>query len=229
MLGTYLVFPWVSVSGIAIFTLAFLDVTGLAPGADWIIPALAGWALIWWLAARGIRPTTRSLLVFEAVAVLLILALMVLVFVRLGSRSGPRGQTFTAGVLQLLPSAGAGTVALAATVGFLAFAGFESAGSLGEEAHRPARSIPRAMLVAIALGGVFYVACILAQSWGFGTDKAGVAAFAGSSAPLGELAREYGVCRLTDGGGAGPRRGDQRDRCRAGLCGGGGADALRAG
>lgn len=47
------------------------------------------------------------------------------------------------------------------------------------------------MLVAIALGGVFYVACILAQSWGFGTDEAGVAAFAGSSAPLGELAREY--------------------------------------
>ncbi|MBA2471914.1 MAG: hypothetical protein H0V41_06600 [Pseudonocardiales bacterium] len=56
MLGTYLVFPWVSVSGIAGFTRAFLDVTGLAPGTDWIIPALAGWALIWWLAARRIGP-----------------------------------------------------------------------------------------------------------------------------------------------------------------------------
>lgn len=83
------------------------------------------------------------------------------------------------------------TIALAATAGFLAFAGFESAGSLGEEAHRPGRFIPRAMLAAIALGAVFYVACMLAQSWGFGTDKAGVAAFAGSSAALGELALDY--------------------------------------
>lgn len=143
---------------------AFLDVIGLAPGTDWIIPALAGWALIWWLAARRIRPTTRSLLVFEAVAVLLILALMVLVFARLGTRGGPRGQTFTADVVQLPPNVGVSTIALAATVGFLAFAGFESAGSLGVEAHRPGRFIPRAMLAAIGLGGVFYVACMLAQS-----------------------------------------------------------------
>ena len=31
----------------------------------------------------------------------------------------------------------------------------------------------------------------MAQSWGFGTDAAGVSAFAGSSTPLGDLANTY--------------------------------------
>lgn len=103
----------------------------------------------------------------------------------------PREQQVPALRRELPSGVAVSTIALAATAGFLAFAGFESAGSLGEEAHRPGRFIPRAMLAAIALGAVFYVACMLAQSWGFGTDKAGVAAFAGSSAPLGELALDY--------------------------------------
>jgi amino acid transporter len=47
------------------------------------------------------------------------------------------------------------------------------------------------MLVAIGLGAVFYVACVTVQAWGFGTDEAGVAAFAGSTAPLGALAAAY--------------------------------------
>lgn len=51
------------------------------------------------------------------------------------------------------------TLALAATAGFLAFAGFESAGSLGEESLVPTRMIPRAIITAVAFGAVTYVAC----------------------------------------------------------------------
>jgi amino acid transporter len=90
------------------------------------------------------------------------------------------------------------TVALAATSGFLAFAGFESAGSLGEEAQLPTRQIPRSILVAVLFGGVFYVVCMLAQTWGFGTDAQGVSAFAHSSAPLGDLAQSYVGSPLAD-------------------------------
>jgi amino acid transporter len=75
--------------------------------------------------------------------------------------------------------------------GFLAFAGFESAGSLGEESLVPTRMIPRAIITAVAFGAVFYVACIVAQTLGFGTDAAGVSAFQHSQAPLGELAERY--------------------------------------
>ena len=55
----------------------------------------------------------------------------------------------------------------------------------------PARMIPRAIITAVVFGAVFYVACIVAQTLGFGTDAAGVSAFRHADAPLGELARRY--------------------------------------
>ena len=86
---------------------------------------------------------------------------------------------------------GYSALALAATSGFLAFAGFEAAGSLGEESVVPTRMIPRAIITAVAFGAVFYVACIVTQTLGFGTGAAGVSAFRHAEAPLGELAGQY--------------------------------------
>ena len=83
------------------------------------------------------------------------------------------------------------TVALAATAGFLSFAGFEAAGSFGEEANGPTRLIPRSMVTAIGIGIVFYLLCMVAQTLGFGTDAAGVKAFATSGAPLNDLGKSY--------------------------------------
>ena len=191
LLGTYLVFPPVSITGVAIFGRAFLDATGLAHDADWYALALAAWAVTWFLAARGVRPTTRSVLAFEVVSVCLILVLMGAIFWRLAAGTAPAGQTLSGRVFVLPPGVGVSTLALAATAGFLAFAGFESAGSLGEESVVPTRMIPRAIVTAVALGAVFYVACVTAQSLGFGTNAAGVSAFRHSQAPLGELAQRY--------------------------------------
>jgi len=64
LLGTYLVFPPVSIMGVAIFGRAFLSATGLAADADWYPLAFAAWLAIWLLAGRGVRPTTRSVLAF---------------------------------------------------------------------------------------------------------------------------------------------------------------------
>ena len=44
LLGTYLVFPAVSIAAIAVFGRAFLATTGIAHDAPWIYPALFGWA-----------------------------------------------------------------------------------------------------------------------------------------------------------------------------------------
>lgn len=193
LLGTYLVFPPVSIMGVTVFTRAFLHSTGIAHDADWYPIALAAWAVIWLLAARGIRPTTRSLLLFEIVSVALILVLMVAIVVRLATGTHPVSGTggLSAKVFVLPPGIGVATLALAATSGFLAFAGFESAGSLGEEALSPRREIPRAIWIAVAFGAVFYVACMVTQSLGFGLDAAGVDAFRGSQAPLGDLADHF--------------------------------------
>jgi amino acid transporter len=191
LLGTYLVFPPVSIMGMAIFGRAFLSATGLASDADWYPLALAAWAVIWVLAARGVRPTTRSVLAFEVVSVCLILVLMGAIWWRLLARTGPAGQRPSGAVFVLPPGVGVSALVLAATSGFLAFAGFESAGSLGEESLVPTRMIPRAIITTVAFGAVFYVACIATQTLGFGTGPAGVSAFRHSQAPLGELAQHY--------------------------------------
>jgi amino acid transporter len=204
LLGTYLVFPPVSIMGVAIFGRAFLHSAGLADDADWFPIALVGWAVIWFLAARGIRPTTRSLLVFEAVSVVLILVLVVTIYVRLATGThSAGGGGLSASVFVLPPGTSISTLAIAATSGFLAFAGFESAGSLGEESIVPRRAIPHAIITAVAFGAVFYVACMVAQSLGFGLDAAGVSTFQHSQAPLGDLADRYvggGLPALLDTG-----------------------------
>jgi amino acid transporter len=191
LLGTYLVFPPVSIMGVAIFGQAFLSATGLASDADWYPIALAAWLVIWVLAARGVRPTTRSVLAFEVVSVCLILVLMGVIYWRLAAGTAPAGHAPSGDVFALPPGVGATALALAAVTGFLAFAGFESAGALGEESLVPTRMIPRAIITAVAFGAVFYVACIIAQTLGFGTDAVGVSAFQHSQAPLGELAERY--------------------------------------
>jgi amino acid transporter len=193
LLGTYLVFPTVSIMGVAVFSRALLESSGLAHDVDWYPPALAGWAMIGLLAVLGIRPTTRSLILFEAVSVLLILVLMATILVRLGTGTPAvgGGGGLSAHVLSLPPGTGLATLAVAATSGFLAFAGFESAGSLGEESLRPRHEIPRAIWVAVAFGALFYVSCMVLQSLGFGLDPAGVRSFVGSEAPLGDLAQHF--------------------------------------
>jgi amino acid transporter len=191
LLGTYLVFPPVSITGVAIFGQAFLSTTGLAANADWYPIALAAWAVIWVLAARGVRPTTRSVFAFEVVSVCLILVLMGAIYWHLAAGTAPGVQTLSGDVFVLPPGVSVSALALAAVAGFLAFAGFESAGSLGEESLVPTRMIPRAIITAVAFGAVFYVACIVAQTLGFGTGAAGVSAFQHSQAPLSELAERY--------------------------------------
>jgi amino acid transporter len=193
LLGTYLVFPTVSVTGVTIFLGAFLRSSGLAPGVDWFPLAVVGWAAIGLLAVLGIRPTTRALLVLELVSVLLIVVLMVTVLVRLRSGTPPLAGHggLSAWVFTLPPGTGPDALALAATSGFLAFAGFESAASLGEETLLPRREIPRAIGVAVGFGAVFYVACTATQSLGFGLDAPGAGRLAASPAPLGELAAHF--------------------------------------
>jgi amino acid transporter len=193
LLGTYLVFPPVSIMGVTVFGKAFLHSSGLADNVDWYPLALVGWAVIWLLAARGIRPTTRSLLGFEVLSVLLIVVLMVAVVARLASGARPVAGSggLSSQVFALPPGTGVATLAFAATSGFLAFAGFESAGSLGEESLRPHRAIPRAIWTAVGFGAVFYVTCMITQSLGFGLGARGVAAFRQSQAPLGDLADHF--------------------------------------
>jgi amino acid transporter len=69
---------------------------------------------------------------------------------------------------------------------FLAFAGFESSAPLAEEAHDPRSTVPRAILLATIVIGVFYVFCSYAGVVGWGINKLG--SYASNPNPWGVLA-----------------------------------------
>jgi amino acid transporter len=192
LLGTYLCFTVASSAEVGLFFSSFLASTGIADNADWIWIALVSAALIALIAGGDIRVATRSLLTLEGISVTLIVILVVVIFVRLIVGSAPEGHSASLGDAFDLPSGTSlDAIATASVFGFLSFAGFEGAAALGEETDQPRRNIPRAVFLAPLSMGVFYFFVILSQTLGFGTDEAGVAAFAGSSSPLGELSKSY--------------------------------------
>src|SRR2546430_5283743 len=120
--------------GVAIFGRAILSATGLASDADWYPLALAASGVIWVLAARGVRPTTRSVLAFEVVSVCLILVLMGAICWRLAAGTAPGGQGLSGAVFVLPPGGGLPRPNLAAAAGFPALPGFPAAGSVAGRA-----------------------------------------------------------------------------------------------
>ena len=199
LLGTYLCFTVASSAEVGLFFSSFLASTGISDSADWIWIALVSLGLIAIIAGGDIRFATRSLLTIEGFSVALIVILVVVIFVRLIAGSTPDGHESSLADAFSLPS---GTtldaIATASVFGFLSFAGFEGAASLGEETAEPRRNIPRAVFLAPLTIGIFYFFVILSQTLGFGTNEAGVAAFAGSASPLGDLSKSYVGAGLED-------------------------------
>src|SRR6185437_9419324 len=191
LLGTYVAFCCASTAEAGTFGVAFLSGINIDKSADYLVIALIAAALIALLAFGDIRIATRSLLGMEGISVTLIVILMVVIMVKLIAGSSPGGQTVTVDAFKLPPGTSLSAVASAAVFGFLSFGGFEGAAALGEETDNPRREIPRAIRNAVIGCGVFYILCILVQTWGFGANAAGAKAFSGSAAPLGDLAHSY--------------------------------------
>ena len=80
---------------------------------------------------------------------------------------------------------------LGVVFGFLSFAGFEAASTLGEEANRPTRDIPRAIFGVAVFGGVYFTVVTAVEMMGFGADPAGVKNFIASPSLLGDLGTAY--------------------------------------
>jgi amino acid transporter len=190
-LGVYSAFTAASCAEVGLFGSTFLQDTGIWSHPEWIILALAAAALIWVIAYGEVKYPTRTLLVIEAVSVVLITILVMVIFAKVIGGSSPRGQDFSLKVFSVPSGVSVGTVALASVFGFLSWAGFEGAASLGEETNNPRRNIPYAIAGAVGFTGVFYVIVMMAQTLGFGIDKEGVDAFSSSSSPLGDLSKSY--------------------------------------
>ena len=159
LLGTYLAFTCASTAEAGTFGVAFFQGTGIWTGADYIVIALVAAVLVAVLAFGDIRVITRSLLGIEGVSVTLIVILMVVIVVKLIGGAAPNHQSVTLDAFSIPGGVTFSAVASAAVFGFLSFAGFEGAASLGEETANPRREIPRAIRTAVIASGLFYILC----------------------------------------------------------------------
>lgn len=183
LLATYTAFTCVTITGTGIFGAALLGGEGWIPVTA--LAVVAGLALT----LREVRMVTRALLTVEGVSIALILLLATVILIDVLGGGGPAGQDFSLDAFS--PSGLAvGDAALAVVFGFLSFAGFEAAATLGEETRRPRRDIPLAMGGTVLAVGLFYLLATLAQAQGFGVG-AGAEAYGASSSLFGDLGDQY--------------------------------------
>ncbi|MGH3168478.1 MAG: APC family permease [Trebonia sp.] len=124
-------------------------------------------ALILLLALADIRVSTRIQLVFAVAGVLTIVALSIAISVK-GGADGLSWRPFDPA-----QSPSAHGLALAVVLAFTGYIGFEAAAVLGEEAARPRRVIPRAILGTVIVATVYFIFVTWAQAIGYGVSGAG--------------------------------------------------------
>jgi amino acid transporter len=194
LLGTYTFYAVVTSAAAGIFGTAFLQAVGIWPNpptwAPFVLLAVAlVIALV--LAVLPARRGTHVLLSVEGTTVALILVVTVVVLVRLLAGNAPGHEHFTWSVFSVAPGTHSSDLFLGVVFGFLSFAGFEAAATLGEEANRPTRDIPRAILGTAIFGGLYFVVVTAVEVMGFGAGPAGVKAFTSSPSLLGDLGSSY--------------------------------------
>ena len=137
------------------------------------------------VAYLGISTSSWADLLLAAVEIAVISALAITILVKaapahysptvLSPASSPHGQF--------------SDVTNAMIYGISAFAGFETAAALGEEAKNSRRSIPAGTIVVVIVTGIFYLLVVLAETFGAGRD--GITDLMRQPSPLGYLTSRY--------------------------------------
>ena len=194
LLGTYIFYGCVTSMAAGIFGSTFLDELGVwnnQPAWSGFLVGAIALVLAYVFAVVPARNGTRILLSVEGITVLLILITTVIIFVKLATGNAPDNHHVDWSVFSIPKGVGTSGVFLGVVFGFLSFAGFEAASTLGEETTNPRRDIPRAMLGTAIFGGLYFVIVTAVEVMGFGTDDAGIKAYIGSGSLLGDLGTKY--------------------------------------
>ena len=199
LLGAYVAIGSGSTIEIGLFFSQVLKGIGLSGTTPWLIISVIALIIVAALGFAEIHVITKSLLYAEFVGVVLVTLLSIVIIVRQATGHAPGGLHLSFDIFKFPSGTGFGTIAAAAVFGFTAFAGFEGAATLGEETQNPKREIPRAIKIAIAVVGVFFLLTMASQSWGYGVSANGVQTFVTNSNPYGDLGDAYvgkwlGVC-----------------------------------
>jgi len=135
-----------------------------------------------WIAWRDVKISARLMLWIEAASVSVIVIVVALLLVR-------HGWHWDIDELHVHGMTGSG-LRLGLVLALFSFVGFESATTLGAEAHNPLQTIPRAVILSSVLAGAFFTVCGYAEVLGFHTVGQDLGA---SQAPMYVLAQVGGA------------------------------------
>jgi amino acid transporter len=170
-------------SGFAVVAQPALE-THLSIHISWWLLMLIGAAIVQTLNYFGIRVAVRAMLTFALVALIPMLILAVAII----AKGGANGNTLAV----FNPSeTSIGDSLDGILIGVTLFVGFEAAAALGEETRHPHRDIPRAVMLTILAGGVFYVLMAYAISIGYGVHAVANGAWANDPAYMDTMATKY--------------------------------------
>lgn len=141
-----------------------------------------GSAIAWYAAYKDIQLSAKAMLWLEGVSVGLIAILGMIIWIDKG---------FAIDLSQLtLQGATPGGVAMGIVLVVFGFSGFESATSLGDEAKKPLKNIPKAVMQSTLQAGLFFIIMAYIEVLGFSGSGMNLA---NSEEPLSFLADQAGV------------------------------------
>jgi amino acid transporter len=168
--------------GFAIFAQEFLSGIGVhGTVSPWIFFLISGFTCLT-IAWKDIRISSLLTLAFEAISVSIILALAAVVLFK-------HGLTVDTGQLQLKGVHLEG-MDFAIVICIFSLVGFESATTLGSEAKRPLRNVPRAVIWSLLITGAFMV--FMSYIEVFATNHMGKS-LSSFTTPLTAISAAYGV------------------------------------
>jgi amino acid transporter len=186
---------WMMILGYALFVPAGVGLTSAFASqlvASTLHVTISPWVLfIVFLAAATLFAylgiTTSSsvdfLLVAGEMAVIAALAITVLV------KIGPAHYTVAVLSPASSPHQRIADITEAMIYGITAFAGFEAAAALGEEARNTRRSVPASIVGIVIVTGIFYLLVVCAET--FAAGRHGIGGFVGQASPLAYLTSQY--------------------------------------
>ncbi|MCF4969329.1 APC family permease [Nostoc sp. CMAA1605] len=141
-----------------------------------------GTVLAWYVAYKDIQLSAKMMLLLEAFSIGLILVLGLIIWLQKG---------FAFDISQLtLQGATPGGVSLGVVLVVFGFSGFESATSLGDEAKKPLKNIPKSVMQSAIWTGVFFMIMAYIEVLGF---RGSAVDLAKTEEPLSFLAEQAGV------------------------------------
>lgn len=182
LIWAYLFIGVAGLTGFSIFAGQFLSGIGLHVVVPPVIFFMLSAGACWLIAYKDIHVSSLLTLMFELVSVACILSLAAVVLFK-------HGMTIDTTIVEAKGMSLHG-LSLAVVICIFSLVGFESATTLGSEAKRPLKNVPRAVIVSLLITGAFMVFMSYVEVFGtrhYGTSLNNIAL------PLTVLSRIYDV------------------------------------